>query len=468
MLSVSIRARRELETLVQLRRDEAEVCEFGSKGRSVRCRPRAILQATLAEPILEEICDDRHDKTADRDAAFHHRCRALAGGGAARPQRRRRVLLRGADHGRLLPPELRRALGTARERLLPCGLCRCRARRLSRLQALPPQEAAANGQAAAVANACRLIETAEELPSLDQLAAAAGLSRFHFHRVFKSVTGLTPKAYAAAHRARRLVEELPRTGTVTEAIYGAGFNSSGRFYEASQDLLGMTPTRFPRRRRRHNHPLRRRPMLARRDPGRGDRERRLRHHAGRGSRRARARSREPLSQGEAIGGDESFEEWVAKVVGFVEAPHLGLDLPLDLRGTAFQQRVWQALRDIPPGATTTYTEIALRLGVPSAVRAVAQLAPRTRSRSPFPAIAWCGATARSPAIAGASSASARCSTAKRGHERRRPRRPRGAVRRGARCGARVAPSCGGARRAWRGAPAGAARTRGKRHARARL
>ena len=107
-----------------------------------------------------------------------------------------------------------------------------------------PNEAAANGQAAAVANACRLIETAEELPSLDQLAAAAGLSRFHFHRVFKSVTGLTPKAYAAAHRARRLVEELPRTGTVTEAIYGAGFNSSGRFYEASQDLLGMTPTRF--------------------------------------------------------------------------------------------------------------------------------------------------------------------------------------------------------------------------------
>jgi methylphosphotriester-DNA--protein-cysteine methyltransferase len=114
----------------------------------------------------------------------------------------------------------------------PCKRCR------------PNGSSLAERRAAAIAKACRTIERAEELPSLAALAHAAGLSRFHFHRVFKAVTGVTPKAYGEAHRARRLREELSRGASVTEAIYGAGFNSSGRFYATSSELLGMTPSAF--------------------------------------------------------------------------------------------------------------------------------------------------------------------------------------------------------------------------------
>ncbi len=106
------------------------------------------------------------------------------------------------------------------------------------------------------------------------------------------------------------------------------------------------------------------------------------------------------------GGDAEFERMVAQVVGLVEAPGQRLDLPLDIRGTAFQQRVWAALSAIPPGKTATYKEIARAIGQPKAVRAVAQACARIRSRSRSPAIGWCARTATSPAIAGGSSASA--------------------------------------------------------------
>ena len=230
----------------------------------------------------------------------------------------------------------------------------------------------AEQRAAAVAQACRLIQDAEDMPNLDALATAAGMSRYHFHRVFKAITGVTPKAYAAAHRAQRVRDELVRTDTVTEAIYGAGFHSTGRFYATSSEVLGMTPTDF-------------------RSGGTGT----VIHFAigecslgsilvaatGKGvcaillgdDPEALVRdlqNRFPKAQ--LLGGDQDFEHLVAKVVGFVEAPALGLDLPLDVRGTAFQQRVWQALRAIPAGATASYTDIAQRLGVPHAARAVAQ------------------------------------------------------------------------------------------------
>src|SRR5919197_538244 len=99
----------------------------------------------------------------------------------------------------------------------------------------PNQPARAEAHAAVVANACRSIEEAEEPPSLAALAQAAGMSRFHFHRVFKAVTGVMPRAYAAAHRTRRVRETLAHAGTVTEAIYDAGFNSNGRFYATSSE-----------------------------------------------------------------------------------------------------------------------------------------------------------------------------------------------------------------------------------------
>ncbi len=226
-------------------------------------------------------------------------------------------------------------------------------------------------QAVAVAQACRLIEQADTAPSLAELADAVGISRFHFHRVFKAATGITPKAYADAERARRVRAALDRTDTVTEAIYDAGFNSNGRFYASAPQRLGMTPTRF-------------------RAGGTGET---LRFAVGQTSLGAilvaatdkgiaaiqfgddpdallrSLQDRFPNAQ--LVGGDAAFERLVAQVVGSVENPSTGFDLPLDVRGTAFQQRVWQALQEIPAGTTVSYADIAERLGAPKAVRAVA-------------------------------------------------------------------------------------------------
>jgi AraC family transcriptional regulator of adaptative response/methylated-DNA-[protein]-cysteine methyltransferase len=236
----------------------------------------------------------------------------------------------------------------------------------------PTAQGLAERHAAVVAKACRLIEQAEELPSLDDLARGARLSPFHFHRVFKSVTGVTPKAYAAAHRGRRVRDELKGAGTVTEAIYGAGFNSNARFYEASADLLGMTPSEF-------------------RAGGAGATIRFAVGECSLGSILVAATAKgvcaiqfgddpdvlarnlqDAFPQAKLVGGDPAFEQLVAKVVGFIEAPRQGLDLPLHVRGTAFQQRVWRALRKIRPGKTASYAEIAEKIGEPKAVRAVAQ------------------------------------------------------------------------------------------------
>jgi AraC family transcriptional regulator, regulatory protein of adaptative response / methylated-DNA-[protein]-cysteine methyltransferase len=241
----------------------------------------------------------------------------------------------------------------------PCKRCR------------PNGLAPAEQQAAAVAKACRLIEGADEVPRLDALARAAGLSPYHFHRVFKAVTGLTPKAYADARRGRRVQDELARSNSVTAAIYGAGFNSNSRFYESASKLLGMTPTEFRA----------------------GGRDAAIRFAVGECSLGAILVAATPkgvcavalgddpevlvralqdrFPKAELIGADAAFEQLVARVVGLVEAPAQSVDLPLDVRGTAFQQRVWRALCDIPPGETASYPEIAKRIGRPKAVRAVA-------------------------------------------------------------------------------------------------
>lgn len=226
--------------------------------------------------------------------------------------------------------------------------------------------------AQAVATACRLIETSEEMPRLDALAKSARMSRFHFHRVFKSLTGVTPRAYAGARSAERIRQQLPRSETITAAIYRAGFGSSGRFYAKSLQVLGMRPSRF-----RAGGPgvLIRfalgecslgSVLVAATDKGvcaislGDDPEALLRDLQDR------------FPKATLLGGDRDFEQTVARVVGFVEAPALGFDLPLDVKGTAFQQRVWQALREIPSGSTRTYSEIAKQIGAPKAVRAVGQ------------------------------------------------------------------------------------------------
>ncbi len=222
-----------------------------------------------------------------------------------------------------------------------------------------------------VAKACRIIEESEEGLSLEELSDAIGRSPSYFHRIFKAATGLTPKDYAAGHRAKKVRQGLAARNTVTEAIYDAGFNSSGRFYEKSTDLLGMTPSRYR--------------------AGGADEE--IRFAVGQASLGAIlvASSRKGVAaillgddpdqlvrnlqdrfpKAHLIGADRDYEALIARVVGLVETPGTGLKLPLDVRGTAFQQRVWRALQEVPAGETVSYAELARRIGSPKAVRAVA-------------------------------------------------------------------------------------------------
>jgi AraC family transcriptional regulator, regulatory protein of adaptative response / methylated-DNA-[protein]-cysteine methyltransferase len=242
----------------------------------------------------------------------------------------------------------------------PCKRCR------------PDEAPRTERDAALVAAACRTIEAAEEAPSLEVLARQAGLSRYHFHRLFKAATGVTPRAYAAGLRAERVREGLAGAGSVTEALYDAGFSSSGRFYAAAGEVLGMKPTDY-------------------RSGGEGAAVRFAVGECSLGSILVAATERgvcailfgddpdalvrelqDRFGRAELIGADPAFEALVAKVVAFVEQPAGGLDLPLDVRGTAFQQRVWRALRDIRVGETASYADVAERIGAPKAVRAVAQ------------------------------------------------------------------------------------------------
>lgn len=230
--------------------------------------------------------------------------------------------------------------------------------------------------AEAVARACALIEAAEAPPTLGQLADAAGMSPFHFHRVFKAATGLTPAAYGRARRDQRLRAELPGAGSVTAAILDAGFGSAGGAYGAG--ALGMTPSAY-----RAGAPGERisyavadtqlGPLLVA-ATARGV----CAIEFGEGEAELRARLAARLPGAEVAPGDGDFAATVAAVVALVEAPALGHDLPLDIRGTAFQRRVWEALAAIPPGQTASYAEVAGRVGRPGAARAVAQACAANR------------------------------------------------------------------------------------------
>lgn len=242
----------------------------------------------------------------------------------------------------------------------PCKRCR------------PHRPSATEERARMVTALCRHIESAEQPPTLEELAERAGWSTWHLHRTFKAVTGLTPRAYAAARRAERLRDELAGGGSVTRAIHEAGYNSSGRFYAESDQLLGMTPGRYRA----------------------GGKDMTIRFAVGESSLGAIlvAQSQrgicaislgedpetlvhqlqDQFPEADLQPGDRDFEQLVARVVGFVESPGRGLDLPLDIRGTAFQRRVWEVLRQIPPGETLSYGQVAERIGTPGAARAVAK------------------------------------------------------------------------------------------------
>lgn len=243
----------------------------------------------------------------------------------------------------------------------PCGRCRSEGK---------PDK---NPHTDAIVRACRIIEASDEPPGLQQLADAVGISSYHFHRIFKSEVGLTPKAYSAQHRLGKFRAELRGSETsVTDAIFAAGFNSSSRFYEKGNNALGMSPVAY-------------------RSGGEGTDIQFAVAQCSLGAILVAASRKGVCTIGlgddpdalvqelqdnfpnaTLLGGDEDFEKLVAKVIGFIEHPEIGLNLPLDLRGTAFQHRVWQALMKIPAGKKASYFDIAKSIGSPKAVRAVAQ------------------------------------------------------------------------------------------------
>lgn len=235
----------------------------------------------------------------------------------------------------------------------------------------PDGMALADQHALKVTEACRIIEASETMPTLEELAGKVDMSVYHFHRTFKAVTGLTPKAYAVAHRAKSVRTELGNKHTVTQAIFDAGYNSNSRFYAKSSEILGMTPSKY--RAGGKNTEIRfaigecslGAILVAATDQGI------CAISLGNDPVPLVNELQDRFPNANLIGADAVFEDMVAKVVGFIEAPSIGLDLPLDVRGTAFQQRVWQALREIPAGVRVSYTDIAERIGSPKAVRAVA-------------------------------------------------------------------------------------------------
>lgn len=236
----------------------------------------------------------------------------------------------------------------------------------------PDEPSLAKRRSQLVEAACRLIETSETTPKLEELARDAGISPYHFHRIFKSVTGCTPKAYAAAHRANQMRETLRDSGTITEAIHDAGFNSPSPFYAKAPEILGMLPANFQGG--GEGEQIRFAVgncslgviLIAATEKGvcailLGDHPESLTHDL---------QNRFPHAN--LVVGDPDFEALAFKAITLVEAPAKAVDLPLDIRGTAFQQKVWNAIRNIPVGTTASYGEIAGRIGSAGAARAVGE------------------------------------------------------------------------------------------------
>jgi AraC family transcriptional regulator of adaptative response/methylated-DNA-[protein]-cysteine methyltransferase len=220
-------------------------------------------------------------------------------------------------------------------------------------------------EAAAMARAIRLLDAADTPPSLEAVAAAAGYSAFHFHRLFKRAAGVTPAAYARARRAEAMTRSLAVEPRVTDAIYGAGYSGPARFYADAKERLGMRPSTW-------------------RDGGRGETIRWATAATSLGTMLVAATERGicrlSFDEGEETlrrrfpnaaiePGGATMADLLARTVAAVEAPERPHDLPLDVRGTAFQEAVWRELRRIPPGETRTYAQIAAAVGRPAAVRA---------------------------------------------------------------------------------------------------
>jgi AraC family transcriptional regulator of adaptative response/methylated-DNA-[protein]-cysteine methyltransferase len=220
-------------------------------------------------------------------------------------------------------------------------------------------------EAAALDKAFALLAAAEETPSLDALAAAAGYSPHHFHRIFKRATGITPAAYYRSLRARRTEAALRDNGRITDAIYDAGFSGPGRFYADVRGRLGMTPSawrdggrgetiRWATAKTKFGHML-----VAATDKGIC----RLSFDEDEQALRAR------FPNAAIAPGGAAMADLLKRTAAAVEAPERPHDLPLDVRGTAFQEAVWRELSRIPPGESLSYAALAARAGKPGAARA---------------------------------------------------------------------------------------------------
>lgn len=241
----------------------------------------------------------------------------------------------------------------------PCK--RCRQGRVSLQQQYGQQ----------VEQACRLLEDAEKTPTLEEISRQVGVSAWHFHRIFKTVTGLTPRAYAIAKRQQRVREALVSSRSITDTLLEAGYASNGNFYASSPASLGMTPSAYRAGGKG---------MAVWFAVGQCSLGEILVAESPRGicaillgdsAQRLVESLQDNFPQAQLLGNDEDFERRVATVVGFVDQPAAEWSLPLDIRGTAFQQRVWHALRSIPVGETLSYAQVAEKIGSPKAVRAVA-------------------------------------------------------------------------------------------------
>ena len=309
---------------------------------------KILANRTLADPRWQRVL--ARDATADGEFFYSVKttgvyCRPSCG---ARPARPENVAFH-ADGAAA------RAAG-----FRPCKRCK------------PDQPPLAELHAALVAGLCRYIEQSEETPTLAALAERAGMSSFHLQRVFKAVTGVSPRDWARAHRAGRFQAALAHSPRVTDAVYDAGYASNSRPYAEAPARLGMTPREYRAGGR---------DVVIRFAVGQCSLGAVLVAASGRGV-CAILLGDDPevlvhdlqdrFPDAELVGGDAGFEATVARVIALVEQPRTGFELPLDLRGTAFQQRVWQALRDIPAGTTASYADIARRIGQPRATRAVAQ------------------------------------------------------------------------------------------------
>lgn len=222
-----------------------------------------------------------------------------------------------------------------------------------------------------IEQACRFIEENKGDVSLTRIAEHIVASPYHFHRLFKSVMGITPKSYANAYRQQLIKKALTENKSITDAIYQSGFNANSRFYENATAILGMTPTSW--RTGGENIVIffaiglcsLGNILVAQSDKGicaitLGDDPEIL-----------LAELQKQFPYAELVGANKEFEQIIAQVVGFIELPKQPLSLPLDIQGTVFQQKVWQALLEIPFGCTMTYQEIADKIGSPKAYRAVA-------------------------------------------------------------------------------------------------